>query len=131
LALIAEQIADHEDRGFVLLCGAVLDRALEKLIRAKFAKLSNGAQDSIDFLLSDQPVPPLGSAGVRARLACAMGLIDGGTENALAKFFHIRNEFAHTEVPPALDDALVNSIRDRLPNDSKGYLNFRRFSDGF
>jgi len=122
LALIAERLSGQADRSFVLLCGAVLDRALEKLIRAKFETLSSGADESIDFLLSDRPVPPLGGAAVRVRLARAMGLIDEDIENALGKLFQIRNDFAHLEIPPALDATLVESACGLLPEESKGYV---------
>jgi len=58
--LILRETDSHSDRGLVLLCGAVLDRALEKLIRMKFTDISQATEDELDFLLIKQPVPPLG-----------------------------------------------------------------------
>ncbi len=117
--MILQETAANNDRGFVLLCGAVLDRALEKLIRMKFTDISQTTEEELDFLLIKQPVPPLGSAGIRIRVARVLGVIDETICEALSELNDIRNSFAHEEIAPTLNNDLIRPIYDNLPKEYK------------
>jgi len=115
LGLVIDATARESDRGFVLICAAVLDRALEKLIRTKWSTLSNATKKEMDYLFIQRPLPPLGSAQIRAKLARILGWIDKTVCQALCKLFDMRNDFAHKEIAPILDNTLIKPIFDILP----------------
>jgi DNA-binding MltR family transcriptional regulator len=104
----------HNDRGYVMVCGAVLDRALEKLIRRKLVDLSQATDEELHFLLTQRPQPPLGSAGIRARVARVLGVISKDVSTALSRMFDLRNRFAHDEIAPVLDHAMIKPIFDAV-----------------
>ncbi len=115
LVLITREMKAHSKRGFVLVCGAVIDRALEKLIRTKFTALSKATDAELNALLTKRPLPPLGSASIRARIARVLGVIDKATCDALCKLFDLRNRFAHKEIAPSLTREEMQPIFDLLP----------------
>jgi hypothetical protein len=120
MQLVIAETGTHAERGLVLVCGAILDRYLEKLLRMKLADLApNCTKEEIDFLLTKQPLPPLGSAGVRARMARMMGIVNKDTSKALSVFFNIRNDFAHEEVAPKLELTLIDRVYNALPASEK------------
>ena len=119
LQTIALEMAGNSDRACVLLCGAMLDQALEELLRHHFRKTSGAGEDAINDLLTRRPLPPLGSFTVRAKIAYLMGLIDGGLCKSLMKFTNIRNEFAHKAVPPPLTTELLAPVFATLPKSIK------------
>ena len=123
VALIYEETKTDTNRGVVLVCTAILDRYLEKLLRMKFASLApDVTTEELDFFLIKQPLPPLGSAGLRAHMARILGLIDKDTCNALSTLVKIRNAFAHQEIPPVLDVPLVHTVYKNLPDKAKRFI---------
>ncbi len=116
MSLVEKETQSTTNRGIVLVCGAILDRYLEKLLRLKFTQLApDCSEGEKDLWLVKEPLPPLGSAAMRARMARMLGLIDKPTSDALGTLFSIRNDFAHLEAPPELNDSLVGKIQDALP----------------
>src|SRR5262245_7154010 len=87
--LILREVASESDRGCVLLCGALLDRGLEGLLRLNFRNCSGAEDGDIDKVLTDLPAAPLLNFASRIRVAHLLGLIDKPTSTALrqlAKF---------------------------------------------
>ena len=117
-ALVEAEADSPTKRGLVLVCGAVLDRALEELLRVRFLSLTSSrstADKDSDFFLSNDPSPPLRSAKLRAKLAKLIGAIDQATYESLEKFFSIRNDFAHEQAPESLDSLALGDIYNSLP----------------
>ena len=68
--IISNETENSENkRGLVLVCGAIIDRSLEKLLRMKFAEMAPSAatEEELDFWFSRKPLPPFGSFGIRAQ----------------------------------------------------------------
>lgn len=110
------------DRACVLISGSLIDLALEKLLRAKFLSSSNVTESECDFLLIKKPIPPLGSAGIRVRLAFTLGLIDRDTMNAIAYVIEKRNEYAHKLKPKPLTWKTVTTLRGLFSEDHRKRL---------
>jgi DNA-binding MltR family transcriptional regulator len=104
------------DRVAVIMSVALLDNALESVLRQFFIARSGATPDECDFLLTKQPVPPLGSAGVRVRLAKCLGIISVKEARALKFAISCRNDFAHQLAPPPLTEDVAKGLADRLPN---------------
>ncbi len=115
MSLVMADTEGQGERALVLVCGAVIDRALEKLLRLKFTQLSGAPKEDLDFFLIDQPVPVLGSAGIRVKMAKILGVIDRETCKALKPFFQIRNRFAHDEMPEPLREGEMQELFDAMP----------------
>jgi DNA-binding MltR family transcriptional regulator len=77
---------------------ALLDGALEMLLRHAFVATSGLSGVDADWLLTGSRAPLL-SMGVRARIARALGLIDSKTTSAVLRLIDIRNAFAHNTLP--------------------------------
>ena len=115
LNVVGKNFGKQENRGLVLVGGAVVDRALERLIRAKLETLSNATKEEVDFFLTEQPVPPLGSAAIRARFARIIGALDSSFCEACKELFNLRNEFAHEEYPRIFSKELLLPIWEHIP----------------
>jgi DNA-binding MltR family transcriptional regulator len=116
-AAISEELTEYSKRGFVLACGSIVDRALERLLTAKF-KMTRGVEDGeIAYLLGTGKhfFGPLAHMGVRARIARVLGLIDKRVCQALRDFTDMRNHFAHNEMPAELDNSIIAPIYANLP----------------
>src|SRR6266849_3495641 len=75
---------DHEsDRGCVLMAGALIDGALERLLRS-VCRVDAQASKAVDALLVG-PFAPLGSFASRAQAAFALGLIRSETFQVVTK----------------------------------------------
>jgi hypothetical protein len=116
MALTAD-IEEYTKRGFVLACGAVVDRSLEALLTAKFKETPDVGKKEIDWLLTESAISPLRSMGVRARIARVLGLIDKSSFNAIDDLIGIRNHFAHAEIPGELDNSLIAPVYANLPKE--------------
>jgi DNA-binding MltR family transcriptional regulator len=114
--------ATSSDRACVLVSVSLIDTALEALLRAKFVASSKATNGECDFLLVKRPVPPLGSAGIRSRLAFALGLIDRDTLNAISYAIEKRNEYAHQLKPSALTAEIVKKLRGLFSEDHRKRL---------
>jgi hypothetical protein len=122
-ARVQVELKEHANRGVVMACTAIVDRYLEKLLRLKFSELAPDAKPrEASFFLTRRPVPPLGAAAIRARMARLLGIIDKQTCDALLLLIQMRNDFAHQETPPALDLPLVNKIYNAIPTSVKAML---------
>lgn len=119
LSALWKEVGVESDRGCVLLCAAMLDRMLERMLRLKFRHSSNATDKEIDGLLSGGGQRPLGAFRARNRTAYLLGLIDTQTFDAVQKFADIRNKFAHRDKPPALTKNSVAPVVNLLP---KGYV---------
>jgi DNA-binding MltR family transcriptional regulator len=119
---VPELQSTSSDRACVLVSVSLIDTALEKLLRTKFSVSSQVTQKECDFLLIKKPVPPLGSAGIRARLAFALGLIDRDTLNAISYAIERRNEYAHQLKPPPLTARTVQTFRGLFSVDHRRRL---------
>jgi len=115
---IAGDYAEHPDRGLVLLCGAIVEQQLEKLLRLKFQDIAPelATDDELDFWFVNDPLPPFGSAGLKVRFACLMKLIKQGMKTAFSGFFSLRNRFAHEPIPPDLSKEII-VLRGQLPQE--------------
>src|SRR6476646_6252378 len=98
LHAIWREVTSESDRGCVLLCGALLDRGLEKILRLNFRFQSEAKDDEIDKVLSHTSAKAcLVGFASRARVAYLLGLIDKKTSDALRIFARIRNDYAHND----------------------------------
>jgi hypothetical protein len=116
-AATTEVWASGSDRACVLVSVALLDNALEMLLRHTFIATSGATKKECDFLLTKRPIPPLGSAAIRAKLAFAIGSLPKEIEKPALSAIEIRNRFAHSIVTPELDDEIVGSLYDKIPTD--------------
>ena len=105
-ATIVKVVAEETERGCVLLASAVIEDALEILLRAKFAAGSGLEIDSpgkggklIKGLFFDGALPPLGSFSMKIKLCWALGLITQDVAKAIDKFRKMRNSAAHPDKP--------------------------------
>jgi hypothetical protein len=117
VAILTQELEAHKERGLILCGAAVIDRALEDLIRTGFAALSDASHKEIDVFLCKRPNPPLGSASTRARFARVLGVLTPEFSEACCKLFEIRNAFAHQEKPPMLSKKLLLPIWTKIPQE--------------
>jgi DNA-binding MltR family transcriptional regulator len=110
-----EIVYSESDRGCVICASAIIDDALEAMIRQLLKRISNPsthlvnavlktppepASDSLlDSLLTRRPMPPLGSFAVRIKMARALGLIHDSLMNALDAMREMRNDASHLANP--------------------------------
>src|SRR2546423_1294633 len=85
-----EEFAKETDRASVILATAMLDQALETLLRAYLVPT-----DSTDDKLLDGAYAPLSSFSARIDMTYRIGLISGRLCRDLHIIRRIRNEFAH------------------------------------
>jgi hypothetical protein len=103
------------DRVAVIVAVASIDRVLEMLLRHFFIATSGATQEECDFLLTKPPIPPIGSAGVRVRIAKCLGLVSEQEANALTFAIDWRNHFAHEPVAAEITEGVAQALMDRLP----------------
>ena len=111
------------DRVAVIVSVASLDRVLEMLLRHFFVATSGASTEECDFLLSKPPLPPIGAAGVRVRLAKCLNLLSKQEANALSFAIDWRNHFAHEPVPSPLTEQVAQGLVDRLPEHVRDIMN--------
>lgn len=110
------------DRVAAIVAVASIDRVLEMLLRHFFIATSRATQDECDFLLTKPPLPPLGAAGVRVRVAKCLGLIDKEEANALSFAIDWRNHFAHEAITSPITQEVAQGLMDRLPSEAREFL---------
>ena len=108
------EVFDESDRGCVLLCAALLDRSLERLLRLRFRSLSAASDEEIDKALVDHPAATLLSFTARARVAHLIGIFPPAMSDSLRQLARIRNVFAHRDVVPALSIDVVQPVLDSM-----------------
>jgi hypothetical protein len=115
VSFINEVGPSTSDRVAVIVSVAAIDRNLEMLLRHFFIATSGATQEDCDFLLTQRPIPPLGSAGVRVRLARCLNLIEPQLAKAITFAIDCRNEFAHNPLPSPLTKAKAQALIDCCP----------------
>jgi hypothetical protein len=97
------------------VAGALIDRALEMLLRHFF--VSRGAsQQECDELLTDGFLPPRASMGLRIRMAKCLGLFDRELAGALNYVRDWRNHFAHEPLPQPLTEEISAGLLKLFPH---------------
>jgi DNA-binding MltR family transcriptional regulator len=117
--LLPEVFFQMSDRASVLVVAALVDSALERLLRALFMQISEVTKEDCDFLLTKRPLPPLGSAYIRASLAFTLGYIGRDTYNALKYVTTIRNKCAHEEIAPPITEDIGTRLYELLSRDER------------
>lgn len=113
-------IQSESDRGVVICASSFLEDILGQAIRSKLRLISNPTNEMVeavrqpqpeivsekvlDSLLSDRPIPPLGSFAARTKMARALGLINNVMMNALDRIRRMRNDAAHLSEPFQIAD---------------------------
>jgi hypothetical protein len=135
-----EIVHSESDRGCVLCAAAIIDDALEGVIRQRLVALSNPSNEVLDkvlrrepqpvskavldFLLTSRPQPPIGSFAVRTKLARALGLIDDNIMKALDGIRTMRNDAAHLAKPFLFESPRYNleALFEPLSHKEQTYL---------
>jgi len=80
----------ESDRAAVIISAAMLDTALETLVKKKLVKVSKSEENLIG-----EPYAPISSFAAKINLAYRMGLISANLCHGLHVIRDIRNDFAH------------------------------------
>lgn len=103
-ALLQKDFASESDRACVILGGALLDAALETLLRARLLPCA-ASEDP----LFDGANAPLASFSSRIELSHRIGLIDASFARNLHLIRRIRNDFAHNVTGCSFSDSSVTN----------------------
>lgn len=117
-----ELLATPSDRTCVIMGAALLDGALEMLLRHAFVARSGLSTEEADWLLIGSRAPLL-SMGVRVRLARALDLIDDKSAAAILRLIDIRNVFAHQTLPDAITLDEATALWNGFPADRVEQIN--------
>ena len=124
-----KQFSEESDRACVILAAALLDTALETLLKAKLVH-SSASEDP----LFEGANAPLGSFSSRIEMSYRVGIIDAGFARALHLVRRIRNDFAHNVTGCTfLDSAVMGRLTElrRATGLPAGELTIRKsYSDG-
>ncbi len=114
--MLVTNLALESDRGCVLVAAAAIDEAIVGLLKVYFKKVSapQDTEKEVHFLLKKQPVPPIGSYGVRVTLCYALGLVDADLYATLKRLGDVRNSFAHIAEPAKITLDNMPPISGRL-----------------
>jgi DNA-binding MltR family transcriptional regulator len=107
-----EQLVKESDRGCVLVAAAMLDEALEFLLRQRMASEEAAAKACVDPLFVG--LGPLKSFWAKTQLARALGFIDQWIYEDLERIRTLRNLFAHSYENADFADARVIALTERL-----------------
>lgn len=114
-----EIVWGESDRGCAICAAALVDDALESVLRRFFqsddneehgptrphqAKIGTAPESVIDWLLTKRPQPPIGSFAVRTKLARALRLISDEAMVAMDVMRQMRNDAAHLAAPFAFSN---------------------------
>lgn len=102
----AAQLDCESERGTVIVSAALMDEALEVLIKAKL--VSSPEKEDELFVGAYAPV---GSFSAKADFAYRLGLIDLSTRNSLHQIRKLRNDFAHSSATETFES---NRVRNRV-----------------
>ena len=120
---LLEELSHESDRGCVLIAGDLLDRRLKLAILRHFERASEDVPASVPEKHTPTAITkrlmgfdrPLGTFGVRIQMCRAVGIIPYGFYRWLLAFKDIRNGFAHTPYPTALEDDDINRLMTWVP----------------
>ncbi len=131
---ISSQLRAESDRGTVIVAAAIIDEALEQLLKARLAP-SNGRDDE----LFDAPYAPLSSFSAKIDFAYRVGVLAAEVKATFHLLRKLRNDFAHSsgnldfgsqqvqsrirevyKLNVAILDASFDSLRDRFQDADEG-----------
>lgn len=118
-------LAKESDRGCLLVAHAMLDDALEILLRSMFAwpnKREPTAVECGEWLLRNKTEPVLGGFYRKLEVAFALGKITVGTRTALKAFNTLRNNHGHGITPFSFSLPAVRAIRSSLTDSAKKHI---------
>lgn len=121
----AAELVQESDRSCVLMVCAILDDLLERLLRTKFKVSGNPSKAIADSLLTDA-MAPIGSLAVRTKLAISLGIIGQETLMVLDGIRSLRNRFAHRWRSARMTMEQLDSIFDKLSDDSRTMISEAR-----
>jgi DNA-binding MltR family transcriptional regulator len=111
----------ESQRGQVLIAHAAIDNAMEGILRTEFARRAGKRNRKVkkysDALLSNRPIPPLGSSYARAALLYVLGVFDDRFLRALDALRKMRNDAAHIDEAFSIDAYDLKPITDVLTVD--------------
>ena len=101
-----EQLEKESERGTVIVSAALMDEALEELIKAMLVP-SPGKEDK----LFDGAYAPLDSFSAKIDFAYRLGIIASLTRDSLHLIRKLRNDFAHSALHMSFE---TNSVKNRI-----------------
>jgi hypothetical protein len=113
-------VIDESDRGAVLVGAALLDSALEKLLRAQFVKEPAVVSKVIDPLFAD--FGAFSNTAIKEKIVEAMGLLHRDTLAQLKQIRKLRNGFAHTVDAVTLEMANVQAVARLLNPERRAWI---------
>lgn len=111
-AQLLEALGKETGRGCVLVGVAVLDDALEQLLRAQMSCDKDVVRNIVDPLFRSPG--PFSSFWSRSRAAYVLGYLSPETFHDLETVRELRNQFAHEYGPATFDDPAVRSAVGKL-----------------
>lgn len=118
-SLLRREFEKETDRACAILAVALLDTALETLLRSRLVPVSTG-NDS----LLDGPYAPIGSFSARIDLAHRIGIVSLQFARDLHLIRRIRNDFVHNISGCTFDDSAVRSrVQELTRSHSYGQRN--------
>ena len=103
-----EALGKESDRGCVLVGAAVLDEALEQLLRAQMPMEKRLIKEIVDPLFKHPG--PFSSFWSRIRTGYALGYLSAETFHDLEVIREVRNRFAHQYGPADLQEATITVL---------------------
>lgn len=120
IASVMEEGLCGSDRVCAILSVAMVENALEELLRAKCKSASGASDEECDSILKNWNTGALASTGERRQVAVMFGLVGRKVSCAIGVAAKIRNRFAHHEFPAHLGIDDANNIRVQLPEAWQG-----------
>jgi DNA-binding MltR family transcriptional regulator len=117
--LIADALMKESDRGCVLLGAALLDEALEQLLRAFFRQDEDDSKRFIEPLF--QGYAPLATFSGKIQMAYALAVLPRKIRDRIEIIRRLRNDFANAWRPIDFDDQAVRSRLELLIGSSSKY----------
>lgn len=101
--VMREQFRTESDRACVILCAALLDQALETILKSRLAPTSTATDELLEGAYA-----PISSFNARIDLAHRLGLISTKLCRDLHSVRKIRNDFAHNISGCSFEDSSVH-----------------------
>jgi DNA-binding MltR family transcriptional regulator len=131
--LVATALVKESDRGCVILGAALMDEALEELLRSVCRQTPSDIKANVDPLF--QGYAPLATFSARIQVAFALGILPRGLRDKIEIIRRLRNDFAHEWGPIDFDDPrfasrlqvlIIRSTVEERDNDWLGPLGPRK-----
>ncbi|HSS79504.1 MAG TPA: DUF4145 domain-containing protein [Thermoanaerobaculia bacterium] len=107
--LFQKEFSKESDRAAVILAAAMLEQALESLLRARLVAIASDSDP-----LFDGPYAPVSTFSAKIDLAFRIGLLSSRVARDLHLVRKIRNSFAHNVTGCNFDDAIVRNRATEL-----------------